>query len=272
VQFTLDLWIVTIHISVEIGATLYLEGPPMGGRVHVDFWVFGFDIDFGGDYSGSDAIGLDDFYKLVLQDKTVSSTSAPNDTDEPVPHVFSANAGLIPDGSQQSDPNADSQLWKVRVAVFQFTVGCKFAIDSATIQTGVLPGNPEPAPVQVPPLPNTHIWSKPMHLETDPLSSTVTITITPQKEQIPPKSKRVRLWAHGADDDADTPIWDANTPVVKSLPTALWGACTSHFLCTSLPLPRPPIGSPLHLRASPFPPSSPPGSSHFDVSRPPPHH
>lgn len=48
VRFSMDLWFVTIRISVEIGATLMVAGPPMAGMVHVDFWVFGFDIHFGG--------------------------------------------------------------------------------------------------------------------------------------------------------------------------------------------------------------------------------
>lgn len=41
------MWLVTIRINTEIGARLSVLGPPMAGRVHVDFWVFGFDIDFG---------------------------------------------------------------------------------------------------------------------------------------------------------------------------------------------------------------------------------
>lgn len=34
-------------MDAEIGARLNVLGPPMAGRVHVDFWVFGFDIEFG---------------------------------------------------------------------------------------------------------------------------------------------------------------------------------------------------------------------------------
>jgi hypothetical protein len=47
VQYTLDLWITTLHIDIEIGADLSLSGPPSHGTVHVDFWVFGFTISFG---------------------------------------------------------------------------------------------------------------------------------------------------------------------------------------------------------------------------------
>src|SRR6202022_4620726 len=47
VDFTMDLWICTLHISVDVGASLNLQGPPVGGVVHVDFYIFGFDIYFG---------------------------------------------------------------------------------------------------------------------------------------------------------------------------------------------------------------------------------
>ena len=50
VRFTLDLWICTIYISVDISASVHLEGPPFHGYAHIDFWVFGFDIYFGNLY------------------------------------------------------------------------------------------------------------------------------------------------------------------------------------------------------------------------------
>jgi len=37
IGFTLDLWIVTIHVSAEIGAMLYVEGLSLSGRAHVNF-------------------------------------------------------------------------------------------------------------------------------------------------------------------------------------------------------------------------------------------
>jgi len=37
VRFTLDLWLVTIHINAEISASLESKGPPFRGVVHVDF-------------------------------------------------------------------------------------------------------------------------------------------------------------------------------------------------------------------------------------------
>ncbi|KAF5598045.1 hypothetical protein FPCIR_3318 [Fusarium pseudocircinatum] len=92
VRFTLDLWLVTIRISVEISAGLDLMGPPFGGIVHVDFWVFGFDIKFGSSPPAPDAIGLERFFKIAT--KTNSSTAS--------------SRGLLEGGQPQDKPMADT--------------------------------------------------------------------------------------------------------------------------------------------------------------------
>ncbi|VUC25609.1 unnamed protein product [Clonostachys rosea] len=76
VRFTLDLWLVTIRISVEIGAGLDLMGPPFGGVVHVDFWVFGFDIKFGASPKPPAAIGLDRFFAVATKTKQADGASS----------------------------------------------------------------------------------------------------------------------------------------------------------------------------------------------------
>lgn len=37
VEFTLDLWLISVHISVDKSAQLYIEGSPVHGYVHVNF-------------------------------------------------------------------------------------------------------------------------------------------------------------------------------------------------------------------------------------------
>jgi hypothetical protein len=76
VRFTLDLWLVTIRISVEISAGLDLMGPPFGGVVHVDFWVFGFDIKFGASPKPPPAIGLDRFFQVATKSGSSSASSS----------------------------------------------------------------------------------------------------------------------------------------------------------------------------------------------------
>ncbi|KMU74065.1 hypothetical protein CISG_03994 [Coccidioides immitis RMSCC 3703] len=225
VRFTLDLWICTIHIGVEISATLYLQGPPIAGRVHVNFWVFGFDIDFGHLEGPPDPIlSWQKFYEMVLQADlskgSQSLLSGPADSlataPLPCPHVFSCNRGLIPSGKQKSNPN--DECWNVRGAVFQFTIGCKVAIDHATIITGQLDSSDPLPPLEVKGN-GQPIFARPMHL-TSALSSKLKVTITP----VPPK---VALFAEGT--QPKVPRWDTAQMVIKSVPTALWGIYDSKF-------------------------------------------
>jgi hypothetical protein len=221
VGFALDLWICTIHINVEIGATLYLEGPPFAGTVHVDFWVFGFDIHFGErDRNGTPAaLQICQFYDQVLQTDITPGLS-------PVPHIFSCNNGLIPSGDNtKSDPNNPHTPWVVRGAVFQFTVSCKFAIDSATVTTEGLIGTSSGSPFPV--LSNGQsVYARPMQLQAgSPLKSSLDIAIA--KVSGPKEQESA---------------WDVGVPVVSSVPNALWGLCT--FTC---PVPLSISPSPLYL-------------------------
>jgi hypothetical protein len=240
VSFTLDLWLITIHISVEIGATIYVEGPPIHGTVHVDFWVFGFDIDFG-DWStnGAPALSLDDLVKLACQQKTDSSTFASaasifssrieeaDDEDEgedgqlvddppPVIHVLVPEDGLIPDGGTTSTPSAGT-LWYVRAAPFSFRISCKVPIQSADIVTPLEEGGTSTDTVKGT---GVSIGARPMCVEGLTLTSTLTVTIQPIEAQ---SKRRRRLYL---DENQDTtPLWNRNATITKSLPNALWGDC-----------------------------------------------
>lgn len=74
VRFTLDLWLVTIRINVEISTGLDLNGPLFGGVVHVDSWVFGFGIKFVASAKPQSAIALNRFFAIAA--KTGSSSGA----------------------------------------------------------------------------------------------------------------------------------------------------------------------------------------------------
>jgi hypothetical protein len=222
VGFVLDLWICTIDISCEIAATLHLQGPPLSGTVYVDFWVFGFYINFGQPSEGNDQpLPLTDFYNLALQaDVQQQAAFSPSlllaggqkgagsyDAGPPLPHIYMCNEGLIPTGTAISTPNSPDTPWNVRGAVFQFTIGCKFAIDTATVVTAQSdPNDPARPPFEVP-LTGSPIYARPMQLTT-PLSSTLTVTITPPEGTSP-----------------NQPRWDACTGVIKPVPKALWGPC-----------------------------------------------
>jgi hypothetical protein len=253
VGFVLDLWICTIDISCEIAATLHLQGPPLSGTVYVDFWVFGFYINFGQPSEGNDQpLPLPDFYNLALQEGlqqqaafspslllaggpkgAVSDNGGP-----PPPHIYMCNEGLVPTGGAISTPNSPDVPWNVRGAVFQFTISCKFAIDAATVVTAQSdPNDPATPPFEVP-LTGSPIYARPMQL-TSPLSSTLTVTITPPAGTSP-----------------NQPRWDACTGVVRAVPKALWGPCKHPFSLVSHPLPLSiPFPNPTSLLNKQVPPN-----------------
>ncbi|KAI9935076.1 hypothetical protein MW887_000697 [Aspergillus wentii] len=214
VRFTLDLWICTVHINIEISATLYIEGPPIAGRVHVNFWVFGFDINFGNKITpDTKARTLRQFIQQVLQADLAKGKTA--DATDPPPVIFSCNQGLIAsdDNNAKSEPNATA--WNVRGAVFQFTVGCKFAVKEAAVVTDQPDAHGDPIPAYKPTPNPKDIFSKPMHLdESQPLSSVLTVKIKP---------KQTTLALTASDHDYGVSVWNSAKLNYKSVPMALWG-------------------------------------------------
>ncbi|KJK85506.1 hypothetical protein H633G_10654 [Metarhizium anisopliae BRIP 53284] len=215
VKFTLDLWLVCININIEIGARLYIKGPPIQGRVHVDFWVFGFDIDFGAeDVEKSKGLPIEEFVEVVCQVHTsgassllepaISAITDTDATDKLEAHVFAVEEGLVPKEKIESTPSG--KLWVVRAATFEFSVNCKFVIQEATVVTK----SPKDTVVHESNLPGTgiDIFAKPMHA-TSPITSHLTITIKPEKPTL--------------SSLATEPIWNINERLTKDVPLALWG-------------------------------------------------
>lgn len=227
VRYTMDLWLVTLHISVEIGAHIYLQGPPMSGKVHVDFWVFGFDINFGPGADPVVAVSLADFYNLVYQASiqpsaaVASKSSAPATiatvmgTDTTVAesgkeivgggkkatvqndHIFSCQSGQVSSTDGTSIPGV-TDAWLVRAAAFSFGIACRMAIDTVEITDD---------PSATVPQPPNQIYAKPMQL-TEALTSDLVVTI----ESLPaPPAGSPNVWRVA--------------PTLKAVPSALWGIC-----------------------------------------------
>ncbi|KAK0750844.1 hypothetical protein B0T18DRAFT_425586 [Schizothecium vesticola] len=127
VRFTLDLLFVTLHINVEIGATLNLSGPPFQGSAHVGFWVFGFTVRFGStepvDPSPADLL---DFYHVALQKGSPTANTTP-----PTPHKLVCQSGLVPPASGSSSSSSSS--WPIHAGTFTFAVSAVFALSHATM-------------------------------------------------------------------------------------------------------------------------------------------
>ena len=228
VKYTLDLWLVSIPINISLGATVFFKGPPLSGTVHVDFYVFGFDVNFG-DQSPvlPKPIGLDEFYKLVLQ--TESKQGAANahmifgpeeeleDREssmavETQPHVLTCVSGLVPPDEKKQNDETDTK-WIVRGPVFAFQVMCKFAVADAKVVTET--GDPNDKFEY----PINHdatktIFSKPMHIQQEFAQSQLTIIIAPKRTPglLEP-------------DPKTNPTWDTATVGYSNLPNGLWSKC-----------------------------------------------
>lgn len=235
-EFEVDIGFVSFTLSVELGARLYLWGPPVAGRVHVDFWVASFDIDFGDSDAKSDPVGLVQFYELVLQasEKQPAAAAAPKalmagDAEEEIVspmaaaaepavpavpirpknegHVFLPQSGLLnPSEDYEKKPNPE---WVVRAGTFSFVIGCKMAVNSVRLDR-VGDFDPEAEDDGVTDLLMSYgspdagldVFGKPMRL-LNPMESTLTFQISQAK--VAGGQARWRVEEH-----------------IKSVPRGLW--------------------------------------------------
>ena len=225
VRFTLNLWLVSLPIAIDIGAQLHLKGNPMSGTVHVDFWVFGFDVNFGHPADPPGPIGGDDFWKLVLQADTSKQPASgfsqilshkepvkepvkePDDVN-PAPHIFAATSGLIPkksDNPQAGDP------WTVQGTLFALTITFKFPILTGKVITKM--DDKTEKSVSIKNDQAGDMYARPMQMKQKMQKSNLDIKI---ERGIAPKL---------FDDDPDSldPVWKSQEPQYSALPLGLWG-------------------------------------------------
>ncbi len=243
VRFSLDLWLVTIRISAEISATLAVMGPPMAGTVHVDFWVFGFDINFG----DLDAARQQDplpsvtaFRDLALKSGGGSgkgqgiplewvSGKVAEKPETTKPFQFNCDTGLVPNNSVPGTSSAASfpelaawhaplpdGTWIVRGAAFSCTISLGFAATAATLHDQRPTVKVPPKHVEIPEA-QQQIFARPMQLR-EPLRSPVTIIITKPKTGAPSLRGNERT-------DKEWGI----QPVLKAVPQSIWGQCKYRF-------------------------------------------
>lgn len=207
VKFTLDLWLITIHISVEISASLHIEGPPVRGYVHVDFYVFGFDIAFGAeDKDRRVDVPLVDFYDAVLQNTNGAKLSAPAIKGLNEAHTFTCLSGIIPPNSKEA-PDATAP-WLVKPGNLAFSISCKFAVNDITVLG-------EPVTLSG----VDRLYAKPMQLQSD-LHSIISVDIFSQDEDPTSKKQSKRALPTKPEEK-----WIRSTRTQR-LPSGLYGYCT----------------------------------------------
>ncbi|KAI7764894.1 hypothetical protein LZL87_005607 [Fusarium oxysporum] len=140
VYYEIRVWRFRKKISVEVGASLHLEGPPIHGSVHFDLSVVSFTVSFGsGSSEGKRPISLRELMDLVLQDggDRRENNAIVN------PHTFTAVSGLLGDDKKKSDTvskasankvASDKETWHVRSDNFIFSVRSAVPTNSVGIE------------------------------------------------------------------------------------------------------------------------------------------
>lgn len=175
-----DLLFVSFHVSLTLSADLTLWGPDsFGGTAYVDFWFFGFSIDFGDGLRGPPGIPLIEFYEMV-RTAGPNSTPPPSDTTSAsnpyqAQHKYSIENGLFP---QKPAPSASGGIpntganteWIVLAGPLQIRIDCDMSLSSAFLasSTGNIPIQPD---VVLNP-----IYAFPMH-NTVPITSVLGISV-----------------------------------------------------------------------------------------------
>ncbi|KAI1610919.1 hypothetical protein EDD36DRAFT_306992 [Exophiala viscosa] len=243
VSFNIDFWFVHIHIGATVGAHLQIQGPQLGGIAHVDFYLFGFDVNFGASPSIPSAQSLDQFWTLVhkpgpspgstsnveaahqspLQSCLSLHPPLPPGTQKTVyvagaAHKFILEDGNFPQPKTTSDtsttsppPNTGAGApWYVKAGTFKFRIGSEFALSEARMVVQPAPGgqtNPN-SPIFVP-APAPFLFSRPMRVsrEDGPIWSSLQVTVYYEK---------------GTKDEKIISNWSNLGFDIKNVPAATW--------------------------------------------------
>ncbi|GAP85316.1 putative transcriptional activator srcap-like protein [Rosellinia necatrix] len=219
VSCKVDLLITSFTVSIEVGASLDLMGPPLRGVVKVDLWVVSFSIKFGPGAKAGDPPSLDGLYEMVIQSgrpesivESVLAAAAPASRGGKTkkPHVFTCRGGMVNDGRQASkDPPEERPAWAVKANEFAFAIDVVFALTYAKVKRpkefGEDPNVPEWESEPQPPL-----YAKPMEMGKS-LYSELIVDIVPIKSKL-----------EAYQDRLSDKKWNI-TEIIKEVPSALWG-------------------------------------------------
>lgn len=233
IECVVDFCIASVTISASLGATLYLQGPPLSGRVTVDFWITTFNIDFGVDPNPPEEVSLSEFYDLVLKDAGSGSNmlvaDGSSEKEAANPHVFSCRAGLVPQGQGETSKDAP---WVVRGAGFAFNVACKFAIACCTVVSAATKdeqANDKNSLTRK--YEDERIYAKPMKISA-PMKSDLEVKI--YRDDVAP----IFLATATNQENDDQDGWIKMQRVFRPMPSGLWGQCklSSHLVYSGSPL------------------------------------
>ncbi|MGZ8285817.1 MAG: DUF6603 domain-containing protein [Allosphingosinicella sp.] len=188
VSYRVNLLFCSKTISVSVGASVHMWGPPTGGTVHVHLWIVSFTVNFGADESavGATALEWTDFRNLLPKPELVVRISAANGLYKTL------------DGATDGDP----KIWVVRAADFRFTT--RSAIPATALAYGTASADAAPAKLNIRPMNRTGVSS--MH----------TLTIYEQVVTPRPPPGAPKQW-----QAVSAAGWTL-TPQTAAVPESLW--------------------------------------------------
>ncbi len=201
VRYVQSFWFVTIRISVDIGADLRLRGPPFGGTAHVNFWIFGFDVNFGDQSTSVPALAFKAFRALVLncpEDKIIEYSSDDDSRRPPIDdnHTLTIEVGRRVLPNAQAATEKAGEPWHVVLGGFQFRIESKIPIQTVNGNNfGQSQG----------------FSAKPMQ-RADQLVSTLTV-----------KVEAIEREAGGGIHKEEKQLFPG--PITKRMPNSIWGKC-----------------------------------------------
>ena len=179
VTFEVRVWFVRVKMNIEIGASLHLEGPPMGGVAEFHVAIVSFTVRFGSRGAGGQppALHMGEFLDLVLRESAQEGATDPRKS----PHVLSVLAGRVPPegtvaeddkaGQQEKKKKEADEVWLIRYDGFSFRVRSPVPLEWYSV-VGTANGDDESTLSRLPPeeqrLPvpdqREQIISRPMHM------------------------------------------------------------------------------------------------------------
>lgn len=147
VSFRIHALFVDVTLSVEIGAEFHLWGPPIGGSVHVDWYVISFTISFGEGRQQPEELTWSEFREMLPHKSEPQHVPRRIAAPMAALNALAANATAASEapaaksaaflqitgnkGPQEVRELEGLSLWLVRAGDFQFTVGS--AVPASTV-------------------------------------------------------------------------------------------------------------------------------------------
>jgi hypothetical protein len=143
VSYKLNLLFTSITLKVELGASVHVWGPRMGGKAHISWAIISFTVPFGADkpdatltldWTTTDGTGFAD---TLLPQQSAVNSNPPTSLSAAATSGSSLNIlNLAPVSGLQAtwvDPSTNTSYWVVRPASFAFSATTAFPLTEINV-------------------------------------------------------------------------------------------------------------------------------------------